>query len=481
MPSLAKSLTSIYSVNIFNGVMGVVLIPISLKLLGAEGYGLFSIYTVIASFVALLDVGIGKSLQRALSSKGSAQFKDRQISTACGAYLLVLAALAAVLPALIIAIPNYVFPVEESLKNSIRWIVFLSCIEYILFIPLAVGQSICFAKEEFHKHAQFSLFSGVARYAILFAAIYFLDSIILIIGAYVLRRALDWYLIRRIMGPLPPSIWRPSFHIKDLRELSVHALGLSVTRLLQTILISMGSVLVNRSFGLESLGYFRVAFDLASKVWFLSNGIGLVAYPKFVKAFADKEKSDLIFLRLRYAMIFSWMIFLSMGLVASCLSSTVLPRISVSNAAVISLFIPMVLGVCINAHANLGYEVIQAAGRYRLLNSLTILSIVLMLVAFYAMESKLKLMAVAWAWLASQIVYSITTDLAAMDLIVSSARKTIESAVVRALSAFLAVACVLALINDFPKTIYWGLMSLQVTALASCFIFMSKKLRTLNG
>ncbi|RYZ76795.1 MAG: hypothetical protein EOP04_31650, partial [Proteobacteria bacterium] len=177
MPSFKKNLASIYAVNIVNGVMGVALVPLSLKFLGAEGYGLFSIYTVIASFVALLDVGIGKSLQRSLSSKKNEEAGERQIATACGAYLIVLGALVLILPALLFIIPEYIFPVEKSLIISLRWIVALSCLEYVLFIPLAINQSICFSNEAFDKHAKFSLFSGIGRYAILFAAIYLCNSV----------------------------------------------------------------------------------------------------------------------------------------------------------------------------------------------------------------------------------------------------------------------------------------------------------------
>ncbi|RYF40344.1 MAG: hypothetical protein EOO38_22045, partial [Cytophagaceae bacterium] len=109
MPSFKKNLASVYTVNILNGVMGVLIIPFSLKLLGPEGYGLFSIYTVIASFISLLDIGIGKSLQRTLSIDDGGKTQDEKLADACGAYMLVMVVVAILLPAMLMLLPKYVF------------------------------------------------------------------------------------------------------------------------------------------------------------------------------------------------------------------------------------------------------------------------------------------------------------------------------------------------------------------------------------
>lgn len=468
MPSLRKNLASIYAVNIFNGVMGVALVPLSLKFLGVEGYGLFSIYTVIASFVALLDFGIGKSLQRALSADQEKEATDQSVSVACGAYLLILTGVAVVLPALLVLVPKYLFPVDQSVAGSLRWIVFFACIEYVLFIPLAISQSICFASEAFGKHARFSLVSGMARYAILFAAIYLFNSVVAVVGIYVMRRLLDQYLAKKILGPLPTAMWRPIFKISELKELSGHAMGLSVTRLLQTILMSIGSVLVNRFSGLEGLGFYRAAFDLASKVWFISNGIGLVIYPRLVKVFASKNPEQKIFSKLRASMLVSWLGFTVVGLIASVLSPILLPLLKIESKDVISLFMPLVIGICINAHANLGYEVIQATGRYRVLNTLSVMAILVMTVLFFALEPSLGLMSIAWAWMLSQFIYAMSTDLAALTSMNLSKNGQVRSIGIRALSIFLSLVCMAMLQSKDFWLIFIAAFLIQIF-----FLFLS--------
>jgi O-antigen/teichoic acid export membrane protein len=468
MPSFKKSLASIYTVNILNGVMGILFIPLSLKFLGAEGYGLFSIYTVIASFVALLDAGIGKSLQRALSIERKKELQRENIQNACGAYLLVLCALAAALPGLIFLLPIYIFPVEKHLTDALHWIIFFSCIEFLLFIPLAINQSICFANEEFEKHAKFSLISGIARYAVLFAAICFFDSVVMVVCTYVLRRIVDHYLSNKIIGSLPKAFWRPRFDFSKFRELGTHAVGLSITRILQNILLSMGSVMVNRSFGLESLGYFRAAFDLASKVWFISNGLGLIIYPKLVKAFAARDDSEKTFMRLRHAMLISWIIFVIGGVSAGALSSTLLPHVKLFDGAMMTLFIPLVLGVCINAHANLGYEVIQAYGGYRILNLLSIVAIAIMAGLFFFLKPVLGLSSIAWAWLFSQFFYGLLTDLVSVAAVTSSLRERAYSVAMRATSIVLSLLCLFSVTGHLSKATFAIALASQIAILIFC-------------
>ena len=64
MSNFKTNILSVYSVNVINGVLGIVFIPLSLKLLGAEGYGLYSMYVTLASLIGLADIGISNNFQR---------------------------------------------------------------------------------------------------------------------------------------------------------------------------------------------------------------------------------------------------------------------------------------------------------------------------------------------------------------------------------------------------------------------------------
>lgn len=63
-----------------------------------------------------------------------------------------------------------------------------------------------------------------------------------------------------------------------------------------------------------------------------------------------------------------------------------------------------------NAHSNLSYEFIQAAGKYQQVLSVTLLSLLLMVGSFVWLKNSLGLYAIGWAWIISQSFFAIITD-----------------------------------------------------------------------
>ncbi|MGC2049678.1 MAG: oligosaccharide flippase family protein, partial [Gallionella sp.] len=306
MSNFKKNILSVYGVNIVNGVLGIIFVPLGLKFLGTEGYGLFSIYAVLVSFVVLADLGVGRNLLRLLASEHDQFTQCGHLQNAFGIYLVVALILVLFLPAFLVIIPVYLFPVAPKNIEDLRWIIFFSVFEYLIAIPVVMRQSLCVANERFDRYSAFVFVSGMTRYTLMFVGILVFSSPVIVVGLVVSRRFVDFFTAKWLLGELPEGAWRPNFIYHEFRSILGHATGMSIGQALQSTVIGMGSLLINKFYGLEGLGKYRAAFDLSSKIWFFSNGLGLIIFPKFVKNISVRGKKELFSFKIYRLLNVSW-------------------------------------------------------------------------------------------------------------------------------------------------------------------------------
>ena len=416
MANLKKNILSVYSVNLVNGVLGIVFVPLGIKILGTESYGLFSIYSVLAAYVGLADLGISKNLIRLLASEPLEAERKKYLQSALGIYLSIGSVLLIIVPILLFVIPRYFFPVSQDRISALRWIVLFSIIEYILAVPTVLVQNFCIANEHFERYARFAFISGLYRYGLMFAGVIFWGTPEVVVGLIASRRLIDFFVAPRIMGALPSYVWRPRFILSEIKSTIGYSSALSMAQLFQSTVIAIGSFLTNRYFGLSGLGLYRAAFDLASKVWFVSNGIGLVIFPRFASLLSTSARRGYLFSRMPNILNLSWVSFNILFAIGVFVAPTVLSFMQLTQLQMLNLLSLILLGVCLNAHANLSYELFQAAGKYTLVAVLSAIALLLMLGTFYALYGKVGINAIGWSWVIGQMLSAMIFDIAIIAL-----------------------------------------------------------------
>ena len=447
MSNLKRNILSVYSVNIVNGLLGIVFVPLSLKLLGTNGYGLFSIYGVLATFITLIDLGVGKNLLRLLAADTAEDVRRRHLQNAFGIYLALFGLLLLSLPVLLVVVPAYLFPVSPENVTALRWILFFSVIEYALIIPIYLIQNVCLADEKVDRYSRFTLVSGLVRYALMFGGIFVFKAPEIVVGMVVGRRLLDFLIAQRMMGKIPGEAWRPVLSVRQFKAIVGHSSALSIAQTFQSTVIAIGSVLVNRSFGLEGLGKYRAAFDLASKVWFFSNGAGIAVFPKFVKELSsggDKQRFFSIMYRVMNA---SWAGFILLSIAGTLVTPLLFNLMHIHDKGIAELFVILLLGICMNAHANLSYELQQATGKYKLIPCISALSLVLIVACFYMLQHGFGIHAIGWSWVISQAAYAMVSDAFTMSILRVRETKNAEMLLFK-LAALLASLTMISIYSD---------------------------------
>jgi|GEM_PF-899871 len=408
---LGRSLAFVYSANAVNGILGVIAVPLGIHYLGAAGYGLFSIYSVLASYIALVDLGVTKNFVRILAADKASDIRRKHLSTALGLYLNISAALLLLLPLACYVVTHWLFPVPVENQTALNWIVAFAIIEYVLAVPSVIRQMLTVADERFDLLSLYNLLSGVSRFILMFSGFILFQRPEVAVLFVVSRRAVDYLIARKFLKAAPHGV-RPSINLREQYAFLCYSSILSVAQLFQSTSVALGSILANRYLGLASLGSYRAAFDLANKVWFFSNGVGSVLFPRFARLQADA--SDRKQLPLRFAAILnaSWGGYSLVALAGVLAAPYLLPVMCITETTTITLFMLLLPGVCFNAHSNLGYVFLQATNRFRLAALLSAAGVFLMWATFVASYSWAGLYALGFSWVLGQALYAVISDAA---------------------------------------------------------------------
>jgi O-antigen/teichoic acid export membrane protein len=454
-----KNLLSVYSANFISGILGVAAVPLVVAALGKEQYGIYSIYTILASYVAIVDCGVTKHFVRLIASNRNPENQKECLQKALGWYLLLAIILISTLPLTILFVCRFLFPVSNVYQNQLMLIVILVVVEFCITIPTMISQTLTVSNEKFTRLSKFNVITGCYRYGfMIFAALMFKKPSI-VVAFMAGRRLVDIYVAKKIIQWPSRDVWRPRIKFGEFKTILARSSILSLAQFLQTTIVAIGSILVNREFGVYVLGNYRAAFDLGGKIWFLSNGIGMLIYPKFSNILADESNRKMIAEKIYGLLKLSWTFYLLIGLLGILSAKYILPIMKLNSDQIVIFFVILFVGICINAHSNVAYEFMLADGRYETVAKLSIVSLGILWAAFYFLKSAVGPYCIAWAWVLSQSVYALSSDELMMTIKFNKADSIKGRSFLLKLGMLIVtIACLIA------EIYYNGVASLMLTA-----------------
>jgi len=388
----------------------------------------------------LPGMGISKHFSRLLASDRISASQSAILQIAWALRLTISAMLLVFLPVLCLIVPAFLFPVDLPDVNTVRWLVVLAAVEYLLAGPTEMMQVLCIANEKIDLYSKFTVISGLYRYALMFLGILAFGTPLMTVALIVSRRIIDPWVAHRIMKGYPGIAWRPRFDLAAFRDFLGSSALLSLSQLVHLGMLSLGSVLANTFCGLAGLGLYRAAFDLASRLWVISNGLGLVVFPRFACLLAvDDDNPSPALGRMSGILDASWAGYLALCTFGAWVAPHVLPLIGFQPDA-IQLFMLLLLGTGMNAHGNLSHEFLLAGGKYLWATLILVAGSATLAVVFLGLHHQMGILTLGWAWIASQFIYATMVDIGAGTLAGDSAATIGWQAATKILVASAAVA-----------------------------------------
>lgn len=409
MRKLGSSIGSIFLSNAILGIFGIVFVPIALRNLGSEKFGIYAAYSTMLSIITLIDLGVIKNLTRKIAATNDNEVISSEIRNVNTMYTCIGLVLLVFMFPLSRINATYIFP-TLNFDAAIISLTYICCLEYIISIPCNIVIAYAISKEKFLDYSRYNLTSGVIRYSIMITVLLLTHDPVVLALAIALRKPIETILALMMLGALPQGSWVLNKDFRSALLTFSETFSLSSAQILQTLVIAVGSVFVNRFSGLTALGNYRAAFDLASRIWFVSNGIGAVIFPRLVKMNGNIEKANFLSNILPAILYTSWLFYIFLSLVVAFSAATILSLLHIQNTGVQPLLVLMTLGISMNAHANLSYEYLQSKAEYIKTAWLSFLSLTLMIFVYLVGYSYLGVFTIGYSWIASQSIYAIAAD-----------------------------------------------------------------------
>ncbi|HIJ57044.1 MAG TPA: hypothetical protein HPQ03_13105 [Deltaproteobacteria bacterium] len=454
VPPFIINLLSVYSANAINGVLGIVAVPLVVAALGNEGYGIYSIYIILASYVSLIDCGVTKHLIRLMSSASDKDKQTKYLQMAFGWYIVLSLILICMLPIFNYVVIDRLFPVPGQFKSAVHWIVILSVAEYVLAIPIMLAQAYTMSNHEFKRYSNFIITTGFFRYGLMFLGAWIFMNPAIVVLFLVSRRIFELIFMRLILLKPPKSAWRPKINVSEFMNILTNSSVMSLAQFLQISVLSFGAILVNRHFGVAVLGNYRAAFDLASRIWFFSNSIGVIVFPKFSQLLSIRNERESLYKKMSLWIEKSWAGYLLISLLAIICASWLLPLIKLGNPQIVSFFKLLIVGLCLNAHTNISYEYLLADSRYGTVALLSLAVLIILSLSYFPLVEIAGPYAIGWAWIVSQSVYAFAAD----ELVLrndSAASSRTKQLFLKVLVFFMTFLCLFPGLGLWPINIYY--------------------------
>ena len=287
MTQLKHNLIANFAGKAWTAVMSLAFVPLYIRFIGIEGYGLVGVYASLLAVFSLIDLGLGTTLNRELAvlsaRAGSAQIMRDLVRTLESIYWGLAIVIGILLTALAPLIANYWINAGGLSTETVE--------EVIVIMGIAIAVQF-----------PFTLYSGglmgLQRQVLLngitatMATIRVLGAVLVLwlisptIEAFFLWQlivSLFQTLIARVFlqKRLPQSNDRSRFRKDLVVEVWRFASGVTGISVMAMILTQADKIILSKVLSLEAFGYYAFAWMIASSLYYLVGPVLTAVFPQF--------------------------------------------------------------------------------------------------------------------------------------------------------------------------------------------------------
>jgi len=298
--SLKKNIAANYFSQIYLAIISIVTLPQLVKVLGAEGYGLVAFFSLLQSWLILLDLGMSPTLAREIS-----RYRGGAIN---GSSLLFLyRTLKKVFIGLSIVSAIIIVLLSDSIAT--RWLKtdtlpYQTVMVSIVLIGLIVSSRWILgihksAVNGFEKQvwlSGFNIISATLRFVAVFAVLHFFGNSVEVFFIYqFIISFAELIIISVYVKRLMPLKSEDDFIDKQLLKNSLRfALTIAFTGGVWIVSTQTDKLILSKMLLLSEFGYYTIGVQLAGGITLISNPISSALLPRLTKLEAEHKQDEFI-------------------------------------------------------------------------------------------------------------------------------------------------------------------------------------------
>lgn len=301
MNSLKSSVIANYLGRAWTAIIGIVLVPVYIKFMGIEAYGLIGVFTTISSVLGLLDLGIGATINRELarrSIKTDGTGSQRDVVRTLELIYWALSLIAGLFIFFLAPLIAHKWINSQDIKpETLIAVVRLMGISIAIQLPMSLYQGglVGLQRQVLVNIllASLATLRGVGAILVLMLVsptitVFFQWQIFVSIISSLMFLIVIWKV-------LPKSSGRASFNRSIVKDVWKYAAAISLNALIGVILTQLDKVILSKMLSLKMFAYYSIATTVSSAIWMIIIPFNTAIFPTLVQLY---EKQQFIELKL---------------------------------------------------------------------------------------------------------------------------------------------------------------------------------------
>jgi O-antigen/teichoic acid export membrane protein len=388
-------------------LVGIFFVPVYVKLIGIESYGLVSFYATLVGTLSFMDLGLSTAISRQIAIDRSQKTDLKNTYDLIFSVELIYWGIAIILGLLIILGSSFIATSWISAKDLpvevIRESVILMGIVFAFQFPMSIYNG---AMIGFEMQIQNGLITALLSLIKAVGVIFILMYVEASVEMYFLWQIAITVLFTAI---LRIYVWRQAFvskirsvfSIEQLKKIWSFALGMAGISAITFFITQLDKIVVSRMLSLEYLGYYSLAFLISSAINQLISPMQPVVFPKLAALISVNDRTSIIQLYHRMARWISIIIF-PIGCVLFVFADEILffwsgnAQLTENTAAILRV---TVIGSVCNCMIWVPYLFMLAKGNTRFTIIQNLIAIVIMVPTLYFLTKNYGAFGASLVWL----------------------------------------------------------------------------------
>ena len=406
--SLRKDVLANYLGQGWSALIGIAFVPLYIKYLGVESYGLIGIFMVMQGWLALLDMGVTPTLNREMARFSAGAHSPQSIRDLLRSLEILSLCIAALVAVGLWAASGWLArdwlnsgalptPVVAQAISIMAFVVALRLIEGIYH-----GSLFGLQRQVWYNTANAVLATARSGGA----------AALLIWGSPTIQAFFLWQVCfslfsvavyaSKVHRTLPKSPRVPKFSREALAGIGRFAGGVMGITFLAVLLTQIDKVLLSRLITLESFGYYALAAAVATVIYMVTGPIDNAIYPRMVKLATQGDVDGLAAIYHQSAQLITvltapaalLLVFFADGVVFMWSGNSAL---AANTGPILSV---LALGTFLNGLMHIPYQLQLAHGWTRLAIKTNVVAVTVLIPAILWVVPYYGAVGAAWVWVA---------------------------------------------------------------------------------
>lgn len=404
--SLRANIVASYIGQAWSAVMGLVFIPLYIRYLGMESYGLIGLFAVIQTALAILDLGMTPTLNREMARFTVGATSPVGIRNLLRSLETICFSIAALIAIVVLALSHYLaahwlraeqLPVETVATA----LAIMALVVALRFCEGIYRSSLLGLQRQVWYNTANAILATVRNGG----AVLVLAVLSPSIRAFFLWQAAASALTVTVLAfgvyrVLPPVSTRARFSPASLAGIWTFAKGMMGVTILSLVLTNLDKILLSRMVSLESFGYYTLAATVAGVIYMLIVPLDNALYPRLVELSILQENDLLASLYHRGAQLVTVLTAAPVMLLAFFAGGILFmwsgrPAFAEKASPILAI---IAIGTFLNGLMHMPYQLQLASGWTGLAVRTNLVAVILLAPAIFWIAPRYGAVGVAWLW-----------------------------------------------------------------------------------